>query len=305
MLAAPEQLLADAKATEAALAGLFDDLKKGPAPRLAEAMAYAALGGGKRLRAGLVLGAARLAATSTGTDAPPGMINVAMAFECLHAYSLIHDDLPAMDDAEMRRGKPSCHVAFDDATAVLAGDSLQTLAFELLVRPDTHPDGRVRAELAMDLARASGLSGMAGGQMLDLEAERRSFSLDETTGMQRLKTGALIRAAAVAGGRVGGGEAALLDALDAYADRIGLAFQVADDMLDRTSDGDVMGKPTGRDSNQGKASYVTLMGLEGAQKEAGRLVDEANKILTDAAAKATPALDYMLNISSFMVRRQY
>jgi farnesyl diphosphate synthase len=311
MSSAPEQLLADAKATEAALAKLFKDLKKGPAPHLTEAMAYAALGGGKRLRAGLVLGAARLAAALSDNDGDAGsgggMINVAMAFECLHAYSLIHDDLPAMDNAEMRRGKASCHLAFDEATAILAGDTLQTLAFELLSRPDTHADGNVRSGLVTDLARASGLDGMAGGQKLDLEARTGSFSLEETIAMQRLKTGALIRAAAVAGGRVGGGGDTLLDALDSYAGRIGLAFQIADDVLDRTGDTEAMGKPTGRDDDQGKASYVTLMGLDDARDEAERLAAEANQILTEAAsgvAGATAELDYMLKISCFMIRRE-
>ncbi len=323
MAPTPEQLIADARATEAALTVIFDGLKKGPAPTLAEAMAYATLGGGKRLRAGLVLGAARLASAINNGDgeesvapapegamnvapAPEGAMNVAMAFECLHAYSLIHDDLPAMDDAATRRGKASCHIAFDEATAVLAGDTLQTLAFELLARTDTHQDGAVRAGLVMDLALASGLSGMAGGQMLDLEAETRPFSLDETRDMQRLKTGALIRAAAVAGGRVGGGDDALRTALDGYADRIGLAFQIADDLLDRTSDATAMGKPTGRDDGQGKASYVTLMGLDGARLAADNLVDEANEIIRNAAgAYSGPALDYMLKISSFIIRRQY
>ena len=311
---APQQLIDDAAATEAALKHLFDALEQGPAPRLAAAMAYATLGGGKRLRAGLVLGASRLAADIAGKPSPSGALNadamnVAMAFECLHAYSLIHDDLPAMDDAETRRGKPSCHIAFDEATAVLAGDTLQTLAFELLAREDTHPDGVIRAGLVTDLACASGLAGMAGGQMLDLEAETRPFNLEETTAMQRLKTGALIRASAVAGGRVGGADASLLNALDQYADKIGLAFQIADDVLDRTVDAGQMGKPTGRDAEQGKASYVTELGLEGAQAEAERLVSEANQILRDAtslsSSNTTHALDYMLEISSFMVRRQF
>lgn len=308
MSTAPEQLLADAATTETALKTLFDHLEQGPAPRLASAMAYATLGGGKRLRAGLVLGASRLAAELSETKPATGAINVAMAFECLHAYSLIHDDLPAMDDAETRRGKASCHLAYDEATAVLAGDTLQTLAFELLSREDTHPDGLIRAGLVTDLAQASGLSGMAGGQMLDLEAETRPFSLDETKAMQRLKTGALIRASAVAGGRVGGGSPSLLSALDTYADKIGLAFQIADDVLDRTADAGAMGKPTGRDSDQGKASYVTIMGLDEAIAEADQLVGEANQILTDAASQhasnTTHALDYMLEISSFIVRRQ-
>ena len=321
MSSAPEQLRRDAAATEDALKSFFDALAASAAPKLVDAMAYAALGGGKRLRAALVLGGARLAASlnlaasSSSSSAPMNVapMNVAMAFECLHAYSLIHDDLPAMDDAETRRGKPSCHIAFDEATAVLAGDTLQTEAFALLAHPTTHPDGAVRAALVMDLAQASGLHGMAAGQMLDLEAEQRPFTLDETKAMQALKTGALIRAAAVAGGRVGGGisggDDAFLAGLGGYADAIGLAFQIADDVLDRTADAEQMGKPTGRDDDQGKASYVSLIGLDGARAEAERLVDLGNTILTEAVknsgGSAGPALDYMLNISSFMVRRQY
>ncbi|MCE2516332.1 MAG: polyprenyl synthetase family protein [Alphaproteobacteria bacterium] len=296
-----DQLNADAAAVEAELAARFDALRKGAAPRLAAAMSYAAMAGGKRLRAALVLGASRLAA---GGDCG-GAINVAAAFECLHAYSLIHDDLPAMDDAETRRGKPSCHLEFDEATAILAGDALQTMAFELLASPDTHDDGAVRAGLVMDLATASGVAGMAGGQMLDLEAETRRFDLDETRAMQALKTGALIKASAVAGGRVGGGGDDLLAALANYADRIGLAFQIADDLLDRTSDAAAMGKPTGRDDEAGKASFVDHLGIDAAQKEAERLIDEANAMLTTTAGSSAPHLDYMLEISSFIIRRDH
>ena len=173
---APQQLLDDAALTETALTEIFDGLAKTAAPKLVEAMRYAAMAGGKRMRAGLVLGAARLA---SGQENPKGAVQVAASFECLHAYSLIHDDLPAMDDAETRRGKPSCHIAFDEATAVLAGDALQTLAFEILADPDIHPDGGIRSGLVYDLAAASGVTGMAGGQMLDLEAETRRFDLDE------------------------------------------------------------------------------------------------------------------------------
>ena len=201
-------------------------------------------------------------------------MRVAAAFECLHAYSLVHDDLPAMDDdAELRRGKPACHVKFDEATAILAGDALQTLAFTLLADPVTHPDGAVRAGLVATLADAAGVVGMAGGQMLDLEAETRRFDLAETTRMQALKTGALIRASARAGGLHGGAGADLMDALDAWSEAVGLAFQIADDLLDRSSSADAMGKPTGRDDEVGKASFVTIMGADAAEKEALRLID--------------------------------
>ena len=302
MAEAPKQLLADAAATEMALTDQFDRLALGSAPRLVEAMRYAAMAGGKRLRAGLVLGAARLASRQ---DNPRGAITVAASFECLHAYSLIHDDLPAMDDAETRRGKPSCHLAFDEAAAILAGDALQTLAFELLADPDLHPDPAVRAGLVMDLATASGVNGMAGGQMLDLEAETRRFDLDETRVMQAMKTGALITAAAVAGGRIGGADADMLMALKHYAEHLGLAFQIADDLLDRSSDAGAMGKPTGRDEDAGKASFVDVMGADAARLEAQRLVDEANEILTNASGNSAPWLDYMIKISSFSIGRSH
>lgn len=303
----PEQLTQDALAVEAALMRRFDAMRKeaaprqGADPRLVDAMSYAVMAGGKRLRAGLVLGAARLSAGHQ----PEGAIQVAEAFEALHAYSLIHDDLPAMDDAETRRGKPACHIEFDEATAILAGDALQTLAFELLADPLSHPDGNTRAELVLELAKASGAAGMAGGQMLDLEAETRAFSLEETRLMQSMKTGALIRAAAVAGGRVGNADDAMLKALHHFADNLGLAFQIADDILDRNSDAEAMGKPTGRDDDAGKASFVSLMGIDAATKEAERLVAEAGEVLTDAAGSSGQNLDYLLKISSFIVRRDH
>ena len=298
----PQQLLDDAALTEAALVQIFDDLATASAPQLVAAMRYAAMAGGKRLRAALVLGAARLA---SGQEAPQGALQVAASFECLHAYSLIHDDLPAMDDAETRRGKPSCHIAFDEATAILAGDALQTLAFELLARDDLHPNPSIRAGLVHDLATATGVTGMAGGQMLDLEAETRRFDLDETRIMQAMKTGALIRAAAVAGGRVGGADPTLLAALSQYAECLGLAFQIADDLLDRSSNADAMGKPTGRDADAGKASFVDAMGEDAARHEALRLVDEAAAVLTKTVGKNAPWLDYMIKIASFSVGRTH
>lgn len=305
----PSQLVADAAATEQCLAQIFADLgRNAAATRLVDAMAWSALDGGKRIRAGMVLGAARLASDGHGgggDDTDQGALRVAAAFECLHAYSLIHDDLPAMDDAEMRRGKPACHIRFDEATAILAGDSLQTLAFTLLSDEKTHSDALVRAKLVETLAAASGVMGMAGGQMLDLEAETRRFDLDETTRMQALKTGALIRASARAGGIHGGADETLLDGLDAWSEAIGLAFQIADDLLDREASPSAMGKPTGRDAEVGKASFVTIMGVDAARDEANRLIDEGNAVLKNAAGSATPWLDYMLELSSFIIRRQY
>ena len=302
MSAIPDQLARDAAATEDCLTRIFDDMRdQAAATRLVDAMAWSALDGGKRVRAGLVLGAARLAA---GAETSPGALRVAAAFECLHAYSLVHDDLPAMDDAELRRGKPACHIKFDEATAILAGDALQTLAFTLLADPVTHPDGAVRAGLVATLADAAGVVGMAGGQMLDLEAETRRFDLAETTRMQALKTGALIRASARAGGLHGGAGADLMDALDAWSEAVGLAFQIADDLLDRSSSADAMGKPTGRDDEVGKASFVTIMGADAAEKEALRLIEEGNARLTLAAGSSTQWVDYMLELSSFIIRRQ-
>ena len=302
MSAIPDQLVRDAGATEDCLIRIFDEMRdQAAATRLVDAMAWSALDGGKRVRAGLVLGAARLA---SGAETQPGALRVAAAFECLHAYSLVHDDLPAMDDAELRRGKPACHVRFDEATAILAGDALQTLAFTLLADPSTHPDGTVRAGLVAILADAAGVVGMAGGQMLDLEAETRRFDLEETTRMQALKTGALIRASARAGGLHGGAGADLLDALDAWSEAVGLAFQIADDLLDRSSSADAMGKPTGRDDEVGKASFVTIMGADAAEKEAKRLIDKGNARLTLAAGSSTQWVDYMLELSSFIIRRQ-
>jgi len=302
MSAIPDQLARDAAATEDCLTRIFDNMRdQAAATRLVDAMAWSALDGGKRVRAGLVLGAARLAA---GAETSPGALRVAAAFECLHAYSLVHDDLPAMDDAELRRGKPACHVRFDEATAILAGDALQTLAFTLLADPMTHPDGAVRAGLVATLADAAGVVGMAGGQMLDLEAETRRFDLAETTRMQALKTGALIRASARAGGLHGGAGADLMDALDAWSEAVGLTFQIADDLLDRSSSADAMGKPTGRDDEVGKASFVTIMGADAAEKEALRLIEEGNARLTLAAGSSTQWVDYMLELSSFIIRRQ-
>ena len=302
MSAIPDQLVRDAGATEDCLTRIFDEMRdQAAATRLVDAMAWSALDGGKRVRAGLVLGAARLA---SGAETQPGALRVAAAFECLHAYSLVHDDLPAMDDAELRRGKPACHVKFDEATAILAGDALQTLAFTLLADPSTHPDGTVRVGLVATLADAAGVVGMAGGQMLDLEAETRRFDLDETTRMQALKTGALIRASARAGGLHGGAGADLLEALDAWSEAVGLAFQIADDLLDRSSSADAMGKPTGRDDEVGKASFVTIMGADAAEIEAKRLIDEGNARLTLAAGSSTQWVDYMLELSSFIIRRQ-
>ena len=291
----PQSVRDDAVAAERYLGALFENMN-GPANRLAGSMRYATMNGGKRLRACLVLAAARLAAGAL----PEGAMAVAASVECLHAYSLVHDDLPAMDDSDIRRGEPSCHIAFDEATAVLAGDALQTLAFELLADVKTHVDGNVRAALVAALARAAGLDGMAGGQMLDLEAENRSTTLDEVRQMQAMKTGALIQYAAAAGGIHGGADVVLQSALERYARDLGLAFQIADDLLDYDGDAELLGKPAGQDADRGKGSFVVLMGLEPARAATGELIAGAEAALEPWGDAAAP----LRSIARFAIERQ-
>ena len=292
----PQSVRDDTAAIESHLNHLFNGLT-GPAGRLADAMRYATMNGGKRLRGCLVLAAARLA---HGGVLPDGAMDVAASVECLHAYSLIHDDLPSMDDSDTRRGKPACHVAFDEATAVLAGDALQTMAFERLAAPTTHGEGAVRAALVMALARAAGIDGMAGGQMLDLEAENRDMSLDEVRQMQAMKTGALIQYAAAAGGIHAGADAPLQAALELYARDLGLAFQIADDLLDYDGDAALLGKPAGQDADRGKGSFVVLMGLAQAREAAARLVSDAEAAL----APWGEAADTLSSIARFAIERR-
>ena len=292
----PASVRDDAAAIETHLERLFDSMT-GPATRLSNAMRYATMNGGKRLRGCLVLAAARLA---TGGGLPDGAMNVAASVECLHAYSLIHDDLPAMDDSDTRRGKPSCHIAFDEATAILAGDALQTMAFDLLAMPTTHEDGTARVALVLALAGAAGLDGMAGGQMLDLEAESRAMSLDEVRQMQAMKTGALIQYAAAAGGIHAGAQADLQAALELYARDLGLAFQIADDLLDYDGDAALLGKPAGQDADRGKASFVVLMGLEPARQAAAQLIADAEAALAPWGTAADP----LCSIARFAIERR-
>ena len=300
----PKQLLDDASVTEGFLERHFAGIGEPHAPRLASAMAHAALGGGKRFRAALVLGAARLAEKAAGSNVKgEGRVRVAAAIECLHAYSLIHDDLPAMDNAETRRGKPACHVAFDEATAILAGDALQSLAFEFLSGEEPHPDPSARADLVRELAIAAGVQGMASGQTLDLEAESRKFDLEETGSMQMMKTGALIRAAALCGGIYGGADRKTMDALREYALRVGIVYQISDDILDRTASADALGKPANRDDQAGKSSYVGFLGMEGARAEAVKNAKEAGDILSKAVGKPSPELDYLMKLASFSINR--
>ena len=254
------------------LGSLLDAKRPGgiEAGQLGAAMRYATLGGGKRFRPFLVVETAALFGVPE-TQA----LNAAAALECIHCYSLVHDDLPAMDDDDLRRGRPTVHKAYDEATAILAGDGLLTFAFEILARPDTHPDPAVRAALVLGLARASGWEGMCGGQMLDLEAEGVAQDLDGITQIQALKTGALIRFGAEAGailGRAGDADrAAVID----YAEALGLAFQVSDDLLDAEGDAAAVGKATGKDAAAGKATFVSLMGLDGAKAKLVALEERA------------------------------
>jgi farnesyl diphosphate synthase len=240
------------------------------ATRLHEAMRYAVIGGGKRLRPLLV-------AASAGLFGVPRSraLRAGLAVECIHAHSLIHDDLPCMDDDDLRRGKPTVHRAFDEATAVLAGDALHALAFEVLSDPRTHPDAAVRAELVCELAKAVGAAGMAGGQMLDLLADGRGFDLAEITRMQRLKTGALIGWCLEAGAIMGYAAPALRRSLRGYSQCIGLAFQIADDLLDAEGDERTVGKRIGKDAAQGKETFVSLLGAPRARAQAELLVSQA------------------------------
>jgi farnesyl diphosphate synthase len=244
---------------EARLGALLPEL---PGDVLRAAMRYAALGQGKRLRPYFVLESARLfdVAESRALD-------VACALECVHCYSLVHDDLPAMDNDDLRRGLPTLHRKFDEATAILAGDALLTFAFEILARANES------SSVILALAKASGPQGMVGGQMRDIEAETKNFSsLAEISAMQRMKTGALFEFACTSGARMAGADPA---PLKAYADDMGLAFQITDDILDIESTPEALGKATQKDGAKGKATFVSFLGLEGAKAEAARLVEQA------------------------------
>lgn len=248
---------------------------------LIEAMRYAALGGGKRLRGYLVTEIAGI----FGAE-PEGALRVAASVEMLHAYSLVHDDLPAMDDDDLRRGQPSTHKKFDEAIAILAGDALQTSAFEILADEATHSDPSVRIALVTALAQASGAAGMVGGQVVDIRGEGKSLPLDQVRRLHAMKTGALIRYAAEAGAILGGATRVQRDAIIAYGRDIGTAFQVADDVLDTTASAEELGKTAGKDEAAGKSTYVSLLGIDGARAEAARLVEQATQALTSFGTEA-------------------
>ena len=262
---------------------------------LPQAMRHAALGGGKRLRPFLLMQTARL------FDVPESAaLNAACALECVHCYSLVHDDLPAMDDDAVRRGRPTVHVAFDEAKAILTGDCLLTLAFEIMSAPQTHEDPAIRAKLVHLLSKASGWRGMAFGQALDLDAERRPFSRDETIAMQSLKTGALFRFACEAGGVLGRAGAESRGALLNYAKAFGQAFQLADDLLDARGDADAVGKAVAKDAARGKATLVALLGIERAEARLSGLVAEAEAALAPFGVRAA----ILIEAARFVAQRR-
>lgn len=285
-----KSLSAHAEIVEARLTVLLDGTPR-PAevarPRqLIEAMHYGALNGGKRLRPYLVMQATRLFG---GSD--EAALQVGCALECLHSYSLVHDDLPAMDDDDLRRGKPTVHKKYDEATAILAGDGLLTHAFDIIASPETPLPDAAKVALVLELSRAAGIGGMAGGQMLDLAADKDQPDEAGVVMLQAMKTGALLRFACEAGAIIAGKPAEDRDLLRRFGEIIGRAFQVADDLLDLTSDAATLGKATGKDAAKGKATLVGLKGTDWARAELDRLVAEANALLEPYGAEADALRD--------------
>jgi farnesyl diphosphate synthase len=264
--------------------------------RLYEAVRHAAIGGGKRLRPLLTIAASRLFAID-----PERALRVGCAIEAIHVYSLIHDDLPCMDDADLRRGKATVHKAFGEAEAVLAGDSLHALAFEILSHPASHDDPWVRADLVFELARAVGPAGMAGGQMMDLVAEGQQLDLPAITRLQQLKTGALIEYAVEAACIMAKLPADARTPYRGYARNIGLAFQIADDLIDHSGDEAAAGKRTGKDAHAGKATFVSLLGAARARQQASFLVQQAIEHLANHGSEA----DLLRAIARFAIERDH
>lgn len=267
----------------------------GPEARVFEAMRYAALAGGKRFRPFLVCESARLFGVHSGSA-----LRVAAAVECVHTYSLVHDDLPCMDDDDLRRGQPTVHRKFDEATAVLAGDALLTIAFEILADGGTHELGEVRIELVRRLAEAAGARGMVGGQMIDLASEGQALDMGAITRLQRLKTGALIAFSCEAGAVLGRAPEEHHHALHAYAHDMGLAYQIADDLLDVEGDAKIVGKATGKDAEAGKATFVSILGVERARDQARILSDQAIQHLDLFDEKA----DLLREAARFVINRR-
>ena len=286
-------LAEQAAIVEAAIDRLLP-LPEGPELRLLEAMRYATLGGGKRLRGFLVMEVARLFAVATTSAA-----RVAASVEMLHAYSLVHDDLPCMDDDDIRRGKPSTHRAFDEATAVLAGDALQSRAFEILAEIDTHSDPLARCELVAALGLAAGARGMCGGQMIDMATEGQALTAAEIGRLQALKTGRLIQYSAEAGAILGRAPHPLRTQIAWYGRDLGAAFQIADDVLDAIGTTAAIGKTAGKDREAGKATLVALLGVERARVHAERLAEQAAEHLDSFG----PEADRLRALARFVVAR--
>ena len=294
---ASQQLKPALEAISEAIDARFDrlfPLPEDPRRRLYEAMRYAVIGGGKRMRPLLVVAACEL----FNVDRERAL-RVALAIELVHVYSLVHDDLPCMDDDDLRRGKPTVHKVWDEAIAVLTGDSLFAVAFEVLADEATHEDPFVRSELVRELARASGPAGMAGGQMMDLEAEEATFDLPTTTRLQQLKTGALIGFAVESGAIMGKVGPQTRLKLKGYARDLGLAFQIADDLLDVEGDAEAAGKALRKDEGRGKSTFVSLLGVERARNQAAMLIDQS----IDHLQGFGPEADLLRAIARFAIER--
>lgn len=284
-----------AQRVEAALEALLPE-PVGPEARLMEAMRYAALGGGKRLRPFFTLEAGRLFDADESA-----LLRAATAIECVHTYSLIHDDLPCMDDDDLRRGRPTLHRAFDEATALLAGDALLTLAFEVLAEPATHPEPQMRCLLIAALAKASGAAGMVAGQVADMAGQEIGSDLIAVTRMNRMKTGALINFSVDAGALIGCAADAEKTALSRYAHDIGLAFQMVDDLLDAEGVVRDTGKAVGKDKARGKANFVTVLGAEATRERVGMLAAQAKRHLALFGPRARVLVDAV----DFVVERRF
>ncbi len=271
-------------------------LSHGAPAQLVDAMRYAVLDGGKRLRPLLVLAAHEAVCEASGSNSEVAALRAACAVELIHAYSLVHDDMPCMDNDVLRRGKPTVHVQFGEAGALLAGDALQALAFELLTPQDHSVPSGVQARLCALLARAAGSAGMAGGQAIDLASVGQPLSESQLRQMHELKTGALLQASVVMGAQCGEPNAQALSGLQAYGSAIGLAFQVVDDILDVTADSSTLGKTAGKDADNNKPTYVSLMGLRASQDYAQRLLDQALSALDSSALAQTRALRALANM---------
>ncbi|MDB2438273.1 polyprenyl synthetase family protein [Hellea sp.] len=288
----PTRLASVAAEMEATLAAVLPK-PEGHQSVIMEAMRYAALGGGKRLRPFLMVETAHMLGY---TD--KGVYIAAAALECLHVYSLVHDDLPCMDDDDLRRGKPTVHKAYDEALAVLAGDGLLTYSFELLAREEVHPDPNVRLALISGLAKAGGTQGMIGGQVIDISVSESDRDEALITQLQDLKTGALIEYAVTAGATLAGASKDQHTALKNYARDMGLAFQIKDDILDVEGDASIVGKAVGKDENLGKATFVSILGLEGAREKAAKLGDRAKRHLDlfgNTAQTLCDTVDFVLH----------